>query len=183
MDCSSFTAHNWFIDRETAPTAAETDLEPYILGAPLVSTIHPCGGMSRVQIINFITGAHSETNVHKIYAIDPVATSASAGKTDNIAFAVIPLVSILFLSGTQPGLGSTKVASTKLFSDGVIVTEIASVAYDMFKTVDATDADYSTTINDIGVATIQLPGCWGLITTWLTKDASTTDSNLLLKFS
>ena len=181
MDCSSFTAHNWFADRETAPTGTETDLEPYILGAPLVGTIHMCGGMSRVQVINFVMGAAGQTNAHKFYAIDPVGTPAPPGKTDNIAFIVIPLVSISFVSGLQVGLANTKVAETHLFADTVAVTEIASVAYDLFTTAGAVADEYGPAADDIGVATISLPACWGFITNLITLNS--TDSNLLLKFS
>ena len=179
-----FNAHNWFIDREDDLTAQESALTNFSLGAPATGRVHACGGMSQVQIAHFGVLTAADINVYHFYSVDPVGGASQAGIQLNVTYLTVPIASISFVAGTGAGVVEAKIVVADKFSDGVTVTLIAGAAYEVFGGVAAPgDVEYNSTADDVGIAVLRLPACWGFVTAWTTKVAGTTSSNLLLKFS
>ena len=180
---SSFNAHNWFVDRETALTATETDLASIIRGAPPTGRVHMCGGHSRVEIVQFVVGAAGQSNTVRVYGVNPVGRASPVGIRADQDYLYIPIASIAFLSGLEPGIENAMVDETMLFADGIVLTEIAAAGYEGFSTSGTGDFTnvYSSTADDTGVAVLPLPACWGFVTSLSVLNS--TSVNHLLKFS
>lgn len=187
MAPASFTAHNWFIDQETAPTGVQADLNHIAVGAPAFGTVHMCGGMSRVQIVQF-GGAGvlaGDVNVTKFYAVDPVGGASSQGIQAGKTYIYTPLATISWVIGAATGVANGVLDTTTIFADGVTVTAIGIAGLDLFGPLAAIGENaYNSTADDIGYAVLPLPACWGFVTTWKTATTGASpNSNHLLKFS
>lgn len=181
-----FNAHNWFIDRETAPTSVEADLTFIRTGAPAFGTVHMCGGMSRVQIAQFGVADTGDVNVTKFYAVDPVGRASQAGIQANITYIYQPIATVSWVTGGGTGVVDGPLGTGVNFADGVTISVIAGTAYDLFGSLAAIgEAVYDDNAsNAIGYAVLPLPACWGFVVTFKTKTSGASVSiNHLLKFS
>ena len=180
-----FNAHNWFIDRETAPTSVEADLTFIRTGAPAFGTVHMCGGMSRVQIAQFGTCDDTDVNVHKYYAVDPVGVASQAGIQKNVTYIYQPMVTVSWITGNGTGVAGGPIGTALNFGRAATVTVITLSALDLFgPLLDIGEQVYTADVDDIAYVVLPLPACWGFVTTYKTKSlGDSVSSNQLLKFS
>ena len=144
-----------------------------------------CSGFSRVQIIHFIRGDDADINVTKIYFVTPVNGKQGAGIDPHTVYLTIPLPTPSWVSSRVLGIAPALTVLDR-FSDGVTVTPLATTGLELFAggaPIQTSAVEFSPADDSIGFASLILPQCWGLVTTWKAKEASTTASNHLLKFS
>ena len=180
-----FNAHNWFIDRETAPTSTENDLTFIRTGQPATGVVHMCGGMSRVQIAHFGSADDTDVNVTKFYAVDPVGVASQAGIQPNVTYIYQPMATVSWTTGNGTGVAGGPIGTALNFSRAAVVTEITVTALDLFGPLAAIGtAVYTADADDIAYVVLPLPACWGFITSWNAQTSGASpSSNHLLKFS
>ncbi len=181
----------WIYDRPVALSVAESALAPVVVDAPTATKVYLAHGFSRVQIMHYSDSTAGDTNIYTMYAIDRIGNHAiTEMEITGVTYLQIKLATLTFITGAETGEAGLTPTTTDLWSDGCTVTAGTTLAHGNFFGLGGTatvagpgSGQYNSTANDIGEACVGLPACWAIAFQFTTKDASTTLSNLLLKFS